>query len=290
MRSDLWVIWIALVIAFAFAGFGVGGWFPVERVREKLYDSGHRDGWETGREARAGELDRVWRDGYEQGARDELDSCVPAPPWPDPARPQIAAESMLPTKPLARGAGVNFPPVTTAPCQGESDGAYPSKGDSPGPGLPTVPIFDELAASWPAERTASSSTLHEPSAPAPVAGPPPGDRAAGAETEPPAPVPSAPGSAEGATPSAGAGGEAPGPAMVPGETPGQLGCSAHETAGPGADPWQDIASRLDEDPNLNQWSIGAEVARCHEIVRELHALGKALKAPYQLTPWKGQTA
>lgn len=53
-----------------------------------------------------------------------------------------------------------------------------------------------------------------------------------------------------------------------------------------ADPWDEIESQLADDPDVTQWSIESDAARCGEITRELGQLGQALdRWRPQLTPW-----
>lgn len=273
MRSDLWVTWIAMIVLVSVVAFSAG---------RHLFPS----------------LDEPSRPGLTVSAgaaRSAVPSNSAADLEPRPRSPELPGAGLsggppwpAASEPEGDWCRCGFANTSSGPCEtcgwDEQAGKYDEDflrelredhgqwSDTPDhlehlaaryypppeeEDFPTSPVFDALAAGWPRPQT---------SAPAAVAGPPPGDRAAGAGPEPPAP----------------AAGERP--------SGDNLASDPGSPAGAGADPWQEIASRLDEDPDLNQWSIGAELSRCHEIVRELHQLGKALQTPYQLTPWKGTTA
>ena len=254
MNTALWVIWFALLIAVGFTAFEFGGFFPTRWERAKI----RQEGWDAGFDA-----------GFPHGARADgidPDEWLPAgPQWQYGPRWDDAVEDLMQRgrsyyEPLARGAGANLPPVTTAPCPGETDGDMTLKGDSPGPGLPPLPIFDELAATWPACES-----------PAPIGSPP-----VGAGPEPPAPV------------------------MVPGEMPATQAVpfSPHqepaaagrtgnhgETAGAGADPWHQIT-----EANHDVWEVFDDSEVFGMIRWEIAALKRKLSEPWKLTPWKGQPA
>lgn len=267
MKADLWVIWLALLIAVGFTAFEFGGFFPARN----LIKQARQEGWEAG-------FDRGCPHGIPRDDTADLDALLgdladdADGRWHDTV--EHMTELARPYYETPAGDAGQSSPDSPRP-------DFPLPAERPDYPFPPSPIYDELAANGGWLRGCPSNL-------------PPGLTCRDSHCPvhgPPAPV----------VPSAGAGPEPPAPVLAPG--PDGLLSGRHDpgarpdetlrpesSAGPGADPWQEIAAGLAEDPDLNEWSIRAERARCAEIIRELRDLGKTLSEPWKLTPWKGATA
>lgn len=300
MNATLWVIWIALAVLLFCVGLTIGSQcFP----SEQRLDGAWRDGYERGC-------------GDELASCAPCDRPHAAePPWDDTAD-GLAGRAAPYYEPLARGAGGTHPPVTTAPCSGEDGHSHAAlKGDSPGPGLPApvgchwpdcadsgacdfrgqqcaadavfVParrgpaqdfvaaaatIYDQLVSDLGRRSPFADESLDLRLPAAPL------QRGDGAS--PSAPAHSDPLHQATASQPAGAEAKPPGPAMVPGEMPGRP-LAVTETAGPGADPWQEIVAA-----NQEVWEPFTDTDVFTRIGNDLEALRSALSAPVQLPPWK----
>lgn len=273
MNATLWVIWLSLLTLFGSAGLHLGG-------HVRFFIS-------------APVLDEVWRDGYEQCQEDwekvpprkvpddRPDDWPEGPPdWHDTAD-HLAELARPHYEPLARGAGAELPPVTTASCSGE-DNQVTLKGDSPGPGR-------FLAAAQYIEGRADGTVYGVPIPGAPDFVFVPAN---------PGPMPSpifdellalgfnAPGFRplmQLATPLASPpGGVAPEPPAPRCELAAEAGTGdGSNPSGAGADPWQEIVAA-----NQEVWEPFTDTDVFRRISGDLDALRSALSAPVQLPPWK----